>query len=282
MKKRLIVVVSLAGVGVYTACSSICDDMNSANQSVIGKVNACTGIAGNYASGPIVGYDAGPNTPDLGGGQVCFYVPACTSDMAKCTSGDQAILQKQIACANNFASGPCNALLFDAGGYFAPSLNTCMTGAGTLSQPCTEALGNNPYFISVATADSAINIGAPEALSVSVLDFCGNPVPYYSGVVHFYTDDPKAIMPADYKFVPSDGKGGGDLGVQSFTLTFNTSSNLIPAGITNIYAYDIGTPSVTGTTQITVNCSMDTDCPSGQVCCASSAFCGTSVDGGGC
>jgi hypothetical protein len=273
--KRIIVVLSVAGLGVYTACTSICDDISNANQTILDKVNQCTEVQGNYAVGPITGYDAGVSTPDLGPGQVCFYVPACTADMANCSSADQAILEKQVACANTFSSGACSSILYDGGSYFAPSLTSCIAAAGSLSQACRQALGNNPFFMSLASA-SAASIGTPQSVTVTVLDYCGNPVPYYSGTVSFSSNDTAASLPAAYKFIPAgpDG-GGGDQGVQTFQVTFMTSSNLLAAGVTNITAFDVSEPSVQGTTPINITCTADTQCPSGQVCdCAGTHFCG--------
>ena len=59
------------------------------------------------------------------------------------------------------------------------------------------------------------NVGA--TVTVTPYDAAGNAIPYYAGSIRFTSTDPRAVLPADYTFLPfSDG------GSKPFPVTFNT------------------------------------------------------------
>ncbi|MCE9560778.1 MAG: VCBS repeat-containing protein [Planctomycetes bacterium] len=71
----------------------------------------------------------------------------------------------------------------------------------------------------VLAVPSNITAGSPFSLKVTVLDAYGNKVKNYFGTVHFGNTAGIAGLPADYTFT------GLDSGVQSFTITLNTTGN---------------------------------------------------------
>jgi hypothetical protein len=88
---------------------------------------------------------------------------------------------------------------------------------------------------SPATAGTAFNV------TVTAQDAGGNPVPSYTGTVHFTSTDAKAVLPADYTFT------AGDAGSHTFTVTLET------AGAQTVTATDTVSGSVTGSQSVTVN-----------------------------
>jgi putative cell wall-binding protein len=76
--------------------------------------------------------------------------------------------------------------------------------------------------------------GAPGSLMVRATDAYGNTDPDYHGTIHFTSTDTKAVMPADYAFVPSDA------GSHVFSVTLKT------AGSQWVRATDTVTASITG------------------------------------
>jgi hypothetical protein len=90
--------------------------------------------------------------------------------------------------------------------------------------PATITAGTGGSFTATAlNADGSVNTG-------------------YTGTVHFTSSDPRAVLPADYTFTPSDA------GVHNFTATLDT------AGTQSITATDTTTPNINGTDgPITVN-----------------------------
>ncbi len=80
-----------------------------------------------------------------------------------------------------------------------------------------------------ATAGSAISV------TVTAKDTYNNTATGYAGIVHLTSpDDPQAVLPSNYSFVP------GDSGTKSFSVTLKTS------GTQYIDATDIATSSITG------------------------------------
>jgi hypothetical protein len=84
--------------------------------------------------------------------------------------------------------------------------------------------------------------GDPHSLTVTALDSDGNPLPSYTGTVHFTSTDAQAALPSDFAFMPSDH------GTHTFTVTLKT------AGTESITVTDTG-PTAFGGIQadITVN-----------------------------
>jgi hypothetical protein len=76
--------------------------------------------------------------------------------------------------------------------------------------------------------------GNPGTFTVTAVDSFGNPVPGYTGTVHFSSTDPSAQLPDDYPFTPDDN------GSHTFTATFNTP------GTYTLRAEDAGNPGLFG------------------------------------
>jgi hypothetical protein len=82
--------------------------------------------------------------------------------------------------------------------------------------------------------------GVPTSVTVTALDASGAVATAYTGTVRFTSSDGAALLPPDYTFT------GGDLGVRTFNVTFNT------AGAQTVTATDLVTPSINGTGSTTV------------------------------
>jgi hypothetical protein len=76
--------------------------------------------------------------------------------------------------------------------------------------------------------------GNPGTFTVTAADAFGDPVPDYTGTVHFSSTDPSAQLPDDYTFTPDDQ------GTHTFTATFNTP------GTYALRAEDAGDPGLFG------------------------------------
>jgi hypothetical protein len=94
--------------------------------------------------------------------------------------------------------------------------NLVLRRAGTLTVTGTDS-GNDSInggftlVVSAAAADhiqitllGSASAGTPFNLVVTIVDAYGNTVTDYAGTVHFTTDDPQAMLPADYTFTAAD------------------------------------------------------------------------------
>jgi hypothetical protein len=81
------------------------------------------------------------------------------------------------------------------------------------------ALPANPGVVSALHVNGFpgfTGIGTPSTFTVTAVDAFGDPVPSYTGTVHFSSTDLSAQLPDDYPFTPEDQ------GTHTFTATFNT------------------------------------------------------------
>ena len=92
--------------------------------------------------------------------------------------------------------------------------------------------------ILVVSAPATATAGAPFNVTVTAQDQFGNTFPGYTGTVHFTSNDPNAVLPADATLT-------NGVGTFSTTLKF--------AGYITIRARDTATSSITGTTHVTVS-----------------------------
>jgi hypothetical protein len=83
-------------------------------------------------------------------------------------------------------------------------------------------------------------------VTVKALDAYGNVATGYTGTIHFSTSDPKASVPANYKFIASDK------GVHTFPYTLSPGLTLKTAGSQWVRATDTTTASITGAQTVTV------------------------------
>jgi uncharacterized delta-60 repeat protein len=95
-----------------------------------------------------------------------------------------------------------------------------------------------PSFL--ITADDGATVGMPTTFTVTAVDAFGNPLPTYTGTVHFTSSDALAVLPADYTFTAADQ------GSQTFTAT------LREPGSPTIDATDTADAAVTGETNLWV------------------------------
>jgi hypothetical protein len=68
----------------------------------------------------------------------------------------------------------------------------------------------------------------------------------YTGTVHFTSDDPNAVLPADYTFIPADA------GTHTFSATMNSAGPSVSTATHSITATDVANSAVHGTDFTTV------------------------------
>jgi hypothetical protein len=83
--------------------------------------------------------------------------------------------------------------------------------------------------------------GEARSITVAALDGTGNPLPTYTGTVHFTSTDPQAVLPADYTFTAADG------GTHTFAVTMKT------AGYQIVAVTDVVTTGPTGSQIVRVD-----------------------------
>jgi len=88
------------------------------------------------------------------------------------------------------------------------------------------------------TAPSSGNTGTPHALGITVALRKGDSTPQssYVGTVHFTSNDPSAILPADYSYTPTDA------GMHTFSVAF------VNPGAKTVTVTDTGNGSLSATT----------------------------------
>jgi sugar lactone lactonase YvrE len=99
------------------------------------------------------------------------------------------------------------------------------------------ALPANPGAVSrfvVSGFPRFTGAGRPGSFTVTAVDGFGDPVPGYTGTVHFSSTDPSAQLPVDYTFSPDNQ------GTQTFTATFNTP------GTYTLFVQQVDDPTLTG------------------------------------
>src|SRR5207245_1286356 len=89
--------------------------------------------------------------------------------------------------------------------------------------------------LTVTGYPAAVTAGTAHTFTVTAYDAYGNVATGYTGKVHFTSNDPKAVLPADYTFT------AGVAGTHTFSAT------LFTAGIRTLKATDTATSSITGT-----------------------------------
>ena len=97
------------------------------------------------------------------------------------------------------------------------------------------------YSLTVSGLPNPETVGTAGNFTVTIYDQYGNVATGYTGTVKFASSDPKAALPANYKFTSTDA------GIHTFAATLNT------VGIQSITATDSVTATITGSTSVTVN-----------------------------
>jgi sugar lactone lactonase YvrE len=115
----------------------------------------------------------------------------------------------------------------------AQSLTVADT-TGTLSNASQLGIVVSAGAVASLTGSAPANsiANSPYPFFVSALDAFGNQVTTYTGMVHFSSSDPQAVLPADYTYT------GGDAGTHNFVATFKT------LGTQTITVTDTGTGGV--------------------------------------
>jgi hypothetical protein len=90
------------------------------------------------------------------------------------------------------------------------------------------------------TAPSSATAGSPFAVTVTAVNFQGNPVTQYAGTVHLTSSDGQAVLPADYTFT------AGDAGTHQFSVTLKT------AGSQTVTETDVANGSITASQKVGV------------------------------
>ena len=90
------------------------------------------------------------------------------------------------------------------------------------------------------TAPSTVTAGSPLAVTVTAMDFQGNPVTQYTGTVHLTSSDGQAVLPADYTFTAADA------GTHQFTVILKT------AGSRSVTATDTADTSIAGSRTVSI------------------------------
>ncbi len=123
----------------------------------------------------------------------------------------------------NVVGNTIAVLLNSNKGNFTGQIYTLTTGATT--------------NLAISGLPSAATAGSSLTFTLTALDPSTNPVPGYTGTVHFSTTDsgPRAVLPADYTFVPSDH------GVHVFT----SVQILVSSGVQTLTASDTAITALT-------------------------------------
>jgi hypothetical protein len=201
------------------------------------------GNAGETPAGTFGGvqmYDYHANVPGgfkaVAGTQYWVQIEACQGltptyswppdwSLAYGTGGDGSHFREVIG--GSLAGGNAYQLI---SGDIAFSVLTSANGSGIVVKPAAMTQ------ILVGGFPVQTKAGAVGHVTVTAADAFGNPVPAYTGTVHFSSSDPKAVLPGDYTFTSKDN------GKHTFAVTFKTAG----AG-QSITAADTVTPTFQGT-----------------------------------
>jgi hypothetical protein len=114
------------------------------------------------------------------------------------------------------------------------------TTAGFLTGSATVLATQSGVASFRVVAPAAVQSGSAFTVTVTALDAFNNPVPGYTGTVHFSSSDGAATLPADFTFTAADG------GIHTFTVILRS------IGSQSVSVADTTTPSVVGGTSVTV------------------------------
>jgi hypothetical protein len=114
----------------------------------------------------------------------------------------------------------------------ADSSQPNIAGRATIQVDTAQRLAVNMQAVSA--------VGYPMTVIITAFGPNGTLDTGYTGTIHFTSSDPKAVLPADYTFIP------GDAGSHTFTVVFGTS------GKRTITVTDITLPALSGTSTTSV------------------------------
>jgi hypothetical protein len=117
---------------------------------------------------------------------------------------------------------------------------TIKTVSGALSGQAALTVDAPVTHFSVSTLTRTVYAGANTVVSVVALDANNQPVPGYTGTVHFMSTDLLANLPDDYTFTAADG------GTHLFSVTFDST------GPQTVTVNDTATRTIVGAAQVKV------------------------------
>ncbi len=89
-------------------------------------------------------------------------------------------------------------------GTWSLTVTDVANAALTDSRSIINVIADNAASFVVSNFPGQATAGVVSSLTVTALDVYGNVANRYVGTVHFSSTDPKAVLPADYTFLPSD------------------------------------------------------------------------------
>jgi hypothetical protein len=216
MKKSLLVLISISGLCVLSACGGG-SPPPATHFSLTAPASATAGTAFNFT---VTALDASNRMTTNYSGTAHF------------TSTDgQAVL-------------PANSMLKNGMGTFSATLKTVGSQSIMATDTVTASITGTSSSINVApgtashfsvTAPGTANVGVAFNFTVTALDAFGNRAATYTGTVHFTSTDGQAVLPANSSLTN---------GTATFSATLKT------IGGQTINATDTVTASITGTSNV--------------------------------
>jgi hypothetical protein len=143
-------------------------------------------------------------------------------------NGDGSFRTAQFSAAG---SGPAAVAAGDFNGDGRPDVAVADGNAGV-----SVLLNSGDWrTFQLSGFPSPTTAGAPHTLTVTAVDRDGDPLPGYTGTVHFTSSDPQAVLPDDYTFTASDH------GTRTFSVALKT------AGTWSVTVTDTGPTAFSGT-----------------------------------
>ncbi len=182
-------------------------------------------------------------------------VASPTSITADGTSTSSITVQAKDSNGNNLVTGGDTVTLSTNRGsigavtdnhngtYSATLTSSTSAGTATVSGTMNGTAMTNTATVTftpgsattlVVSAPSTASTGTTISVTVTARDAHANTATGYTGTVHFTSSDSAATLPSNYTFT------GGDAGVHTFSVTFNTGGNQ------SVTATDTVTASITG------------------------------------
>ena len=212
---------------------------DTGNSKIIGDDENLSVQAGGAKSLAVTGFP----TTDTAGTSQSFTVTAYDSFGNVATNYTGTV---QFSSTDGQASLPASTALSpeDQGtATFTATLDTAGQQSITATDSSTSSVTGSETGITVQAAASKFVVagfptnptaGAAHNLSVSATDRYGNVITNYTGTVHFSSNDPHAVLPANYPFTTTDQ------GTHTFSVTLET------VGTRNVNATDVNSSSITG------------------------------------
>ncbi len=227
--------VALADAGSYTVL--VTNTLNGASQGTLSGAAVLT--VNPAATVPVIGTQ--PTSQSVTEGGTASFSVAATGNGTLSYQWKKGGTDLAGKTAATLTLNP--VALADSGSYTVLVTNTLngtsqatLSGAAVLTVTAPAAT-----HFSVTGFTNPTTAGTSPTVTVTALDASNNPVPGYTGTVHFTSTDAAATLPSDYTFVSADG------GTHAFTATLKT------AGSQSLTATDTVTGSITGTQAVTVS-----------------------------